>query len=272
MEKRILVVDDESVVLDAIGKILRKTECRIDTATSAVEALKLLTGTSYDVVITDLMMPQMNGLELMQRMRETGDESLTIMLTGYPSVRTALKAKKLGAFEYVTKPFTRQELLSVVVRALRQSAEGHTGYRAPMKMENPESVYLIPEHAWARLELDRTARIGMTRDFASSVGDIFDIELPAEGCRLQQGRTCVVVRAEDDVEHDLHSPLSGRVLEVNKKLEENAGLAAQDPEGSGWLLRLAPENPDSEIENLMPAVSAGDRARRQETDGNGKRH
>jgi glycine cleavage system H lipoate-binding protein len=217
--------------------------------------LKLLTKIPFDVVITDLMMPGMDGLEMMRRMREMGNEALTVMLTGYPSVQTALKAKRLGAFEYVTKPFTRQELLSVVVRALRQITMEHSPQRTPAQIEHPESVYFIPEHSWVRMEPDRTARVGMARAFAASVGDIYDIELPAPGCRLEQGRMCVVVRAEDDVEHYLHSPLSGQVLEVNQTLVENTNLAVQDPEGAGWLLHLAPDNPDSEIENLMPAVS-----------------
>jgi CheY-like chemotaxis protein/glycine cleavage system H lipoate-binding protein len=256
MGKRILVVDDEEVVLGAVGKILRKIEHPIDTATSAEEALELLREASYDVVITDLMMPRMNGLELMRRMRETGGDSLTIMLTGYPSVQTALKAKKLGAFEYVTKPFTRQELLSVVVRALRQSEAAHTAHRTSARIGPLESVYMIPDHSWVRLEPDGTARVGMMPAFASSIGDILDIELPAQGCRLEQGRIGIVLRAEDDIEHCVHSPLSGRVLEVNKNLEENIELAVRDPEGAGWLLRLAPEKPDEEIDNLMPAVSA----------------
>jgi CheY-like chemotaxis protein/glycine cleavage system H lipoate-binding protein len=255
MRKRILVVDDEEIVLGAVRKALRKTDLHLDTAQSAEEALNLLADKAFDVVITDMMMPGMDGLELMRRMRNRGNEALTIMLTGYPSVQTALKAKKLGAFDYVTKPFARQELLSVVVRALRLIAVDHSSSNAPASIEHPESAYFIPEHSWARLEPDKTVRIGMARAFAASVGEVIDLEFPAIGDCLEQGRMCLAIRAEEGVVHHLHSPLSGQVLEVNEAVIQNTDLALMDPEGRGWLLRLAPQNPDSEIENLMPAGS-----------------
>lgn len=251
--KRILVVDDEAIVLDAVSRALRKTDLHIDTAKSAEDAVKLLVDTPFDIVITDLRMPGLDGLELMRRMRNMGNEAVTIMLTGYPSVQTALKAKKLGAFDYVTKPFTRQELLSVVVRALRQITVEHGPYRTPASIEHPESVYFIPGHSWARLEPDKTVRIGMERAFATSVGEVSDIEFPAIADHLEQGRMCVAIRTEDGVEHYLHSPLSGQVLEINENVMEDIALAGRDPEGSGWLLRLAPQSLDSEVENLMPA-------------------
>jgi CheY-like chemotaxis protein/glycine cleavage system H lipoate-binding protein len=249
MGKRILVVDDEVVVLGAVGKALRKTDYHIDTAQSAEEALKLLSDTSYDVVITDLMMAGIDGIGLMQRMRDMGTEAETIVITGFPTIESALRAKQLGVFEYVTKPFTRQELLSVVIRALRRGEAGALT-PSPDSSDASEQVYFIPDHAWAKREPDRTVRIGMARAFASTVGEVCDLELPAEDEFLQQGRMCVVVRAEDGVEHYLHSPLSGRVLETNPMLVEDAELAVRDPEGNGWLLRMDPQDPDSEIENL----------------------
>lgn len=250
MGKRILVVDDEVVVLGAISRALRQTDCAIDTAESAEEALKLMVENSYHVVITDLMMPETDGLGLMKAMQDMGSRAETIVLTGYPMLKSALKARRLGVFEYVFKPFTRQEILSVVVRALRRGEveclDSIVG--AP---ESMGKVYLIPDHSWARLESDRTVRVGMARAFASLVGEVVDLELPGEGDLIEQGRMCVVVRAEDGVEHYLNAPLSGRVLEVNGRFEEGAELALRDPEGEGWLIRLEPKNPAKEIAHLV---------------------
>ncbi len=253
MDKRILVVDDEAVVLGAVSKALRKTDYLIDTVQSADEALKLLAESSYDVVLTDLMMPGISGLGLMQRMRDMGAAAKTIMITGYPAVKSALRAKQLGAFEYVTKPFTRQELLSVVVRALRRGVVEPSRERVSTSPTSTGRVYFMPEHAWVRMEPDRTARIGMAREFASTVGEVVDLELPGEDTLLEQGRICIVVRAEDGVEHYLYAPLSGRVVEVNTLVQEDPELAVRDPDGEGWLLRLEPQDPDREIENLVPA-------------------
>ena len=101
------------------------------------------------------------------------------------------------------------------------------------------------------MEADRTVRMGMTRALSSTVGEAVDLELPGEGDLIAQGRMCVVVRAEDGVEHYINAPLSGRVLEVNERLEEDAELAQRDPEGEGWLLRLEPKNPEKEVAHLV---------------------
>jgi glycine cleavage system H lipoate-binding protein len=114
-----------------------------------------------------------------------------------------------------------------------------------------EKLFMIPDHAWAQLEPDRTVRIGMAHAFASGVGEVADIELPAEDQLLEQGRMCVVVRAEDGVEHYLQSPFSGRVLEVNRMASEEPELAVRDPEKSGWLLRLEPQAVEKELPNLV---------------------
>ncbi len=251
MSKRILVVDDEVVVLGAVGKALQKTDCTIDSVTSAEEALDLLRRTSYDLVITDLMMPGVDGLEFMLRARATGSSAQVIMLTGYPTIQTALKAKRLGAFDYVTKPFTKQELVSVVVRALRKGAMGSAEAGSPGTQKPAGDLYFLPEHSWARIEPDKTVRIGMARAFTSTVGGVTEFKLPKENDLLEQGRMCVVVRAEDGVEHHLHSPLSGRVIEVNQLVLRDPGLAVRDPEGTGWLLRLAANHLDRELYNLM---------------------
>ena len=169
MDKDILVVDDDEVVLGAVCKALRPDNYAIDTAQNADEALKLLSESSYRLVITDLMMPGMDGLELLQRIHDMGAKSETIMITGYPTIQTALRAKRLGAFEYVTKPFTRQELRSVVVRGLRRVGE-ELPAPGPAATGSAQPVYSIPEHSWARVEPDGNVTIGMVRAFAFAQG------------------------------------------------------------------------------------------------------
>lgn len=253
MDKRILVVDDEVVVLGAVSKALGKTDYLIDTVQSAEEALKRLSDASYDVVIADLMMPGIDGLGLMQRMKDMGAVAQTIMITGYPTIQSALRAKQLGAFEYVTKPFTRQELLSVVVRAIRRGSHEPAPAGTSSSSQSTEKLYFLPDHAWIKMEPDRTARVGMALEFAATVGEVIDLELPEEDALLEQGRICIVVRAEDGVEHYMYAPLSGRVVEVNSLVQEDPELVKRDPTGDGWLLRLEPADPEREIENLVPA-------------------
>ncbi len=254
MVERILVVDDEEVVLSSVRKVLRKDGYNIDTVKSADEALKLLKSSpSYDLVITDLMMPGMDGLAFLDHIRDMGTRVQTIMVTGYPTIETALRAKRLGAFEYITKPFTRQELRSVVVRAVRKGS-GELQPSGPVASPGSSiPIYYIPDHSWVGMEPDGMVRVGMARAFASTVGKVAGLELPGIGDLLEQGRVFAVIKAADGVEHSLHAPMSGLVVEVNLAVVEDAGLAGQDCEGAGWLLRIEPHNPDREIQNLLPA-------------------
>jgi CheY-like chemotaxis protein/glycine cleavage system H lipoate-binding protein len=252
MGKHILVVDDEAVVLGAVAKALKRLNCTIDSVQSAEEALKRLKAAPYDLVIADLMMPGLDGLELMQRLREQGSTAGVIMITGYPTVRTAMKARQLGAFEYVTKPFTRQELASVVVRALR-SRENPAAVHGPSEPEQPTgNLYFIREHSWAKMEPDGTARIGMARAFAATVGELIEVKLPKKDDMVRQGRVCATLRATDTVEHSLHSPLSGRVIETNDRVLKEPGLASRDPEGAGWFIHIDPNAPEIELNDLVP--------------------
>ena len=253
MGERVLVIDDEKVVVDSIRRLLRQSDLEIDTALSATAALELLATSSYKLVITDLKMPGMDGLQLLKHIRGRGMNTAAIMITGYPSIQTALYAKRLGAFEYVTKPFTRQELHSVVIRALRAEGVGALPAGPAPPSESGVPVYYLPAHSWTKIEPDGTVRIGMARIFALTVGEIARLNLPAKGDLVEQGRVCVVVQATDGVDHSVHSPLSGTVLEINTEVLNNPPLASSDPEHGGWLLRLMPKDLDAELPNLSPA-------------------
>ena len=102
------------------------------------------------------------------------------------------------------------------------------------------------------MEPDGNVRIGMVRAFASAVGQVEEIQFPRLDSLLEQGRVCGGVRAADSVEHTIHSPLTGRVIEINPSVRKDPKLAGRDPEGAGWLFRLEPQNLDREIPNLEP--------------------
>jgi glycine cleavage system H protein len=91
----------------------------------------------------------------------------------------------------------------------------------------------------------------MAQRFAVAIGGVVDLELPVEDDLVEQGRMCVVVRAEDGVEHYLNAPLSGRIVEVNLKLENDPELAIREPHAEGWLIRIEPQDEETELENLV---------------------
>lgn len=115
---RILVVDDEKLILEMIKIELEKQGYTVETTTSSKEAVKLIELTKYDLILVDLMLPHITGLELLQMIKERSPETVVIMITAHGSIETAVKAMKLGAYDYITKPFSSEEFLINVNKAL----------------------------------------------------------------------------------------------------------------------------------------------------------
>jgi len=115
----ILVVDDEPIMQEILGDFLREEGYSIDIAGSGEEGVELAQESSYDCAIVDLMMPGIDGIETMQKLREIDTSLPVIVVTAFASVESAVEAMKQGAFEYITKPFKNDEVLVVLQNAIR---------------------------------------------------------------------------------------------------------------------------------------------------------
>ncbi|MEK6672140.1 MAG: response regulator [Nitrospirota bacterium] len=118
--KRILVVDDEEIIRVSCRKCLKPEGYEVDAASNGIEGMELITrsGNSYDLILTDLKMPDMDGMEFLARVKEAQPGAKVIMITGYNTVEYAVKAIKLGAYNYIEKPFTPDFLITAVKEAL----------------------------------------------------------------------------------------------------------------------------------------------------------
>jgi two-component system response regulator HydG len=119
-KKSILVVDDSPTAIEVLERNLVSKKYKVFTASNAADAIKILENTSIDLVITDYKMPKVSGLDLTRHIRENYYEIEVIMITGYASVKGAVEAVKMGAEEYLPKPFTDKELFAAVERALNK--------------------------------------------------------------------------------------------------------------------------------------------------------
>jgi DNA-binding response OmpR family regulator len=117
-ETNVLVVDDEKTVCNSCRKILTQAGYRVEVASSGQEAIDKIRGNGFDVVITDWKMPKMDGLEVTRRVKQEKPEMTVIVITGYPSVENTVEAIRSGASDFVTKPFTPEELSDAMLRAL----------------------------------------------------------------------------------------------------------------------------------------------------------
>jgi DNA-binding response OmpR family regulator len=115
---KILVVDDEKQICENVKKILSKNNYEVSLATSAQEALDRMEKESFSLLLSDIVMPDINGLDLLKRVKSDWPQTKAVMMTAYASTDTAVKAIRLGALEYLCKPFTPDELRSAIEMAL----------------------------------------------------------------------------------------------------------------------------------------------------------
>jgi EAL domain-containing protein (putative c-di-GMP-specific phosphodiesterase class I) len=116
---RVLLVDDDEGVLRAYARLLASRGCEVQTATGGKNALRCLDAGSFGVIVSDIAMPEMDGLEFLRNIRERDLDVPVIMMTGAPGVQSAVRAFEYGAFRYLLKPVDSQALVDVVERALR---------------------------------------------------------------------------------------------------------------------------------------------------------
>ena len=116
----ILIIDDEPAICRNCVKILSKMDCDVRYALNGYDALEMVDETVFDVVVTDLKMSNVGGMEVLRRLKASYPETMVIVITGYASVSSAVEVMKMGAFDYLPKPFTPHELRAVVRQALIQ--------------------------------------------------------------------------------------------------------------------------------------------------------
>jgi DNA-binding NtrC family response regulator len=114
----VLVVDDEPIVCHSVRKILSKQSCAVEEAFDVDAALQKMKLQKYDLVLLDLKMPKRSGMEVLKSIRTQWPDLPVIMVTGHGTIETAIEATKLGAFNFIPKPFTPSELAKVAVEAL----------------------------------------------------------------------------------------------------------------------------------------------------------
>lgn len=118
--RHVLVVDDEEDVRDTLSSVLKQLNYVPFVAENGVEALKIMEREQIDVVLSDLYMPEMDGIELLKRLKTRDNKVVFLMITAHPTIETAVEAIKKGAYDYLTKPFHIEEVRLKINRALEK--------------------------------------------------------------------------------------------------------------------------------------------------------
>jgi len=251
---KILVVDDELPVCKSIASALISEEYLVDTALSGEEALEMQEKKHYDAIIIDLMMPGISGMELLKRVKKNRPDTMMIMITGYPSIRTAVESIKIGAFDYIPKPFTPNEIRSMISRALVRKRVIQKKVEESRFLEDmpvPEGLYTIPDNSWLKIEDDGSVLVGVHHNFLITITKIATIEFPKINETRYQGETCVRIMESNDRIHKLWTPVTGKVTAINKRVQDDYAVLYKDPYVTGWLVQMMPTNLEIDLKNLV---------------------
>jgi CheY-like chemotaxis protein/glycine cleavage system H lipoate-binding protein len=249
--KRILVVDDEITVCKSIRQAIVSDDCEVDTALSGEEALEKDKANPYDMVISDLMMPGISGMDLLKSLKDKRPEVCVIMVTGYPTIKTAVQSVKIGAFDYIPKPFTPNELRSLIQRAFKAMEIKSRDIPTPMAM--PSGLFSMRGQTWLHRDSNSVATVGIVHEFVQLLESVTQVELPKENTAIFQGEVCVRITDGTKNIHRVWSPASGKIIEVNKELEHNFSLLTNDPYKAGWLFRIESTSLDMDLKGLTPS-------------------
>lgn len=166
----VLVVDDNTRARQSMADVLRAAGHEVQACASAMEALKVLDRSSFDVIITDLQMPGMNGLELIRAIEGRQLESQVVMVTAFASVSSAVEAMRQGAFDYIEKPFDAEQLETLVQRALRQAEQEGKRSSIPHTSAAWESL-MIGDSRGMRTLRERIAQAAPTDETVLIIGE-----------------------------------------------------------------------------------------------------
>jgi CheY-like chemotaxis protein/glycine cleavage system H lipoate-binding protein len=261
---RLLCVDDEEVILGSFRKILALDGYAVDTVESGREALGLIQTHNYDFVFTDLKMPEMDGVEVTKSVKHIRPDIDVVVITGYATVETAVETMKHGAMDYLQKPFTEDELLAFVKKALIRRQDRIQKMLQPRvhithlpALENvranefaiPGGVFIAPGHCWAAVAEDGTARVGID-DFAKKlIGHIDEVILPNLGMTVKRGQALFSIR-KGNRRITFRAPLSGKVVNTKAALAHSTDMLEKTPYEDNWICILDADQLDAELPQL----------------------
>jgi putative nucleotidyltransferase with HDIG domain len=230
---RILVVDDEKVIRAILSDFLSAEGYRVAAVDDGLRALEELESNPYDLVITDMMMPEMGGVELLTEINHRNYPVICIIMTGFGTVETAIQAMKHGAYDYILKPFKVDEMLKVIERALEKRRLEEENLRLKEVM----SLYKVSEAITVSVSLDHilslvleTTRSELDADAVSLV-----LEEPEEHSGAARVFITHTLTGADDAKQ-----LLGKMdyKEFLDWFQENAYLIVAGPKGKKFFKRL----------------------------------
>lgn len=247
MEKgRILVLDDDPVITLSCKRILGAEGFSVSTVERGEDALNKLAKEDFDLFISDVRLPDINGMTVLKEARVIKPKTDVVIITGYPTLEDARESTRLGAFEYIEKPFTPDFMINVAKKIfdtkgwiLRKAfIDEFRDSITPLRdTENP--VIFYKEGTWARPAKDGLWEIGCDLRYLMLSGNLMYVEFIKDIINIEAGKPFARIYTSGGQGSELLSPMNGELREVNLKANDVMVALLKDHLSEGWLLWLA---------------------------------
>ncbi len=259
-DTEILVIDDEEVILEAVKKTAALEDLKSDTCLNVKDALVNLDKKTYKLIICDIMMPGIDGFELLKLVKQKKLLTPVVITTGFSTLENAVKALYEGAVGFLPKPFTIEELISIIKRGIEYGNLFGNKFKPVQDslmefVPCPPKYYRLGNESWMNKAEEGLVVVGITDLFLKSIGMIEDIEFMNVEDEIYQGEICLKITDNRDCIHQLLSPISGKIIDVNNKIVEQPSLLEKDPYFEGWIYKMVPNNLENDMENITPCSS-----------------
>ncbi len=249
-KQRILVVDDDPVVGLSCKRILGGEGFTVFTVEDGGSAVEKLSKEEFDLVITDIRLPDVYGLTVVQETKTIQPKADVVVITGYPSLEDAKESIRLGAFEYLEKPFTPDFMMNVAHRVFDKRGwilkkayiDQFKDYIVPASEMDNLTIY-YKDGTWARPTKDGSWELGVdVRHFLVS-GQLLYVDVSRDLKALANGEVFAKLLAGDGSIYEIKSPMTGVIKEFNGHANDAICSLLKDHLGEGWFLWLARINP-----------------------------
>lgn len=248
INSRILVVDDEESVRDTLDQILRLERYDVLAVESGEAAIAELHESTFDLILLDLLMPTMDGIEVLEIINQYAPDTRVILLTGHGSLESAIEALRLGAQDYIIKPATSDEILSSVARGLAKRAEQQRKRMLIEQLDSSikglkdiEGLFASPEAGHPVYGIDNGVMVDLTRrevwrgslrvSLTPTEGKLMRVLLENRGRVLSHRELVLLVQGYDATDWEAPEVLRPLISRLRRKVKVF-------PNGENWILNV----------------------------------
>jgi len=247
---KILVLDDDPVVTLSCKRILGAEGYNIITADKGEDAIKKISSEEFDLLISDIRLPDTNGIAVLRESKIIQPKLDVVIITGYPTLEDAKESVKLGAFEFIEKPFTPDFMINVASKIfdnrgwiLRKAFIDEFRNEIVSLRDSANPVIFYKEGTWARPIQNGQWEIGCDIRYWLLGGQLMYIDVPEHLDTVSAGECFGKILSGGGQTDDLVSPMSGVVKQVNHQANAAMSALVRDNLSEGWLLWLARVEP-----------------------------